>query len=112
MAEAFDTWAIMELMGHRKLAGKVREVQIAGAGMLRIDVPGAEGERATQFYSPAALYCLTPCTEETARAYAAACEVAPVKQWELPAHRAAADDEFRDDDVVAGDPAMPKDCPW
>ncbi len=27
-----DTFAIVELLGHRKLAGKVTEQQIAGAG--------------------------------------------------------------------------------
>jgi hypothetical protein len=36
---------------------------------------------ATQFYSPAALYCLTPTTEEMARA--ARARPTPVHQWEL-----------------------------
>jgi hypothetical protein len=33
-----EFWAIVELMGHRRLAGYVREVQLAGAGFLRLDV--------------------------------------------------------------------------
>ena len=32
-------WCLLELMGHRKLAGFVREVSVGGAAMLRIDVP-------------------------------------------------------------------------
>lgn len=85
--EPFEGWAIVELMGHRRLAGYVREVEIAGAGMLRLDVPGEkEGETvATRFYSPSALYCLTPTTEETARAVARGANPAPVQRWELPA---------------------------
>jgi hypothetical protein len=83
---AFEGWAILELMGHRRLAGYVREVEIAGAGLLRIDVPGAGAEPiATQFYSPASLYCLTPTTEEMARAVAKRSRPEPVHRWELPA---------------------------
>jgi hypothetical protein len=40
MAEPFEGWAILELMGHRRLAGRVSEIEIAGAKMLRLDVPG------------------------------------------------------------------------
>ena len=39
-----DGWCILEVMGHRRIAGFVREVTVAGAGFLRIDVPsGCEG---------------------------------------------------------------------
>ena len=91
----FAGWAILELMGHRRLAGLVTETELAGAGVLRLDVPapeiveGAPGESAsdwssTQFYAPTALYCLTPVSEATARAVAAMSRPQPVQQWELP----------------------------
>lgn len=35
---AFE-WAIVEIMGHRKHAGRVREEERFGAKMLRVDVP-------------------------------------------------------------------------
>lgn len=67
---AFEGWAIVEIMGHRRLAGYVTEVSIAGAAMLRVDIagkdPGSE-PKATQFYGGASLFCLTPTTEENAR---------------------------------------------
>lgn len=91
---AYDGWAILELMGHRRLGGIVTEVEVAGAAMLRIDVPG-EGDApyAPQLYSPSALYCLTPTTEEAARAVARHNRPQPVQRWELPAgDRADADD--------------------
>lgn len=81
----FEMWAILELMGHRRLGGYVRETTIAGAGLLRIDIPMADGKTATQFYPPSALYCLTPTTEEIARVVALANQPAPVSRWELPA---------------------------
>lgn len=86
--ETFEGWAILELMGHRRLAGYVTEQEIAGAGMLRIDVPGDnDGVHATHFYSPSSLYCLTPVTEEVARGLAARTKPTPVQRWELPAPR-------------------------
>ena len=78
-AEAeFAGWAILEILGHRKLAGYVRPATFAGAGVIRIDVPGADGNVATQLYAPSALYCLTPVTEELARRVARAHEPEPV----------------------------------
>lgn len=87
--ETFDGWAILELMGHRRLAGHVREQTIAGAAFLRIDVPSEPP--ATQFYAPAAVYCVTPTTEELARSFAARGGPQPVHRFELP--RAAAEPE-------------------
>lgn len=87
----FSEWCVLELMGHRRLAGKVTEEQIAGAGLLRLDVPGEDGKPGvTQFYSPAAVYCITPTTEEIARAMAKTYRPAPVTRFDLPALPAAA----------------------
>lgn len=36
---AFEGWAIVELMGHRRLAGYVRQAEQFGVAMLRLDVP-------------------------------------------------------------------------
>ncbi len=38
-AEADFEWAVVEIMGHRKHAGRVREEERFGAKMLRVDVP-------------------------------------------------------------------------
>lgn len=80
----FEGWAILELMGHRRLGGYVAEATVAGAGFLRIDVPGEDGPEATQLYSPSSVYCLTPTTEAMARAVAARSRPEPVRRWELP----------------------------
>lgn len=103
MSDPFKGWAILELMGHRRLAGLVSEQEIGGSGFLRLDVPGpstSDGPSgpsdfiATQFYSPSAVYCLTPTSEEMARAVAASNQPRPVQRWELP--RGVADDELED----------------
>lgn len=76
--DTFDEWVILELMGHRRLAGRLTEQEIAGKGLLRLQM-----DDATQFYSPAAVYCITPTSEETARAVMAANRPEPVQRWEL-----------------------------
>lgn len=98
----FGEWAILELMGHRRLAGYVQECQIGGAGFLRIDIPEADGKPpATQYYAPSAVYAITPTTEETAREVAQITRPAPVQRWELPAPRSSP--EVIDDDEDDGD---------
>lgn len=84
MEEHFDEWCFLELMGHRKLAGKVSEATVFGGALIRIDIPGKDGAVATQFYSPAAVYCITPTTEAMARAFATNNQPQPVTRWELP----------------------------
>lgn len=99
---SFREWAIVELFGHVKLAGLVTEVQIAGAGFLRLDIPG-DGEAwfATKLLNPTSISALTPCSEATARAFAASHRPEPVSRWELPQlpGRATRDEDIEDEDV-------------
>ena len=84
MEPVLDTWGIVELMGHRKMAGKLSEASIAGAGFIRVDVPevqGWDGEQNpayTKYLGPASIYAITPTDEETARAAAARLRALPV----------------------------------
>lgn len=84
--KAFEQWAVLELMGHRRLAGLLSEQTIAGAAFLRIDIPSdTEIPKATQWYAPGAVYAITPCTETTARRIAEAVAWSPpVSEWEIP----------------------------
>lgn len=78
--QTFDHWAIVELLGHRRLSGHVTEATIAGAGFLRIDIPDGQ----TQFVSPGSVYALHPVTEDVARRFASRTRPEPVQRWELP----------------------------
>jgi hypothetical protein len=82
-ANQFETHAFLELMGHRKLAGLVQEVEIAGGKFLRIDVPDDTGKITTQFYSPSSIYCITPTTEAMVAAWAHNNAPKPVGRFEL-----------------------------
>lgn len=96
---AFAEWTIVELMGHRRLAGRVTEATIAGAGFLRIDVYAGKAKKpaATQFVAPASVYALTPTTEDICRHLGITEQPAPVSRFELPAR--AGDSGARDTDA-------------
>lgn len=83
----FEGPAIVELMGHRRLAGYVSEAEMFGAKLLRVDVPQPDGKMATQLYGGGAIYCLTPTTDEMVQRIATSARnsVRPVQAWELPA---------------------------
>lgn len=82
----YEGWAIVELMGHRRLGGRVSQAEQYGVAMLRVDVPGDDGETiATQFCGGSSIYALTPCSEAAAQAVAKSNRVEPVGRWELPA---------------------------
>lgn len=80
---AYEGWAVLELMGHRRLAGYVREVAQYGTAMCRLDVPVKDGESITQFYPGTSIYCLSPVTEDVARAVARRNRPAPVSPYEI-----------------------------
>jgi hypothetical protein len=79
--ELFEGWAVVEIFGHRKFTGYVRE----HGALYRIDIPGADGKTiATQFYSEKAIFCMTPIDEETAKRFGVNNAPAPVTRYELP----------------------------
>jgi hypothetical protein len=42
----FCQWAILEIMGHQRFAGLVRECNIAGQGFLSIEIPETKKQKA------------------------------------------------------------------
>ena len=77
----FAQWVIIELLGHRRLAGYLTEQQIAGTAFLRLDVPA--DPPVTQYYAPGSVYAITPTTEEIARKVTETCRPRPAQRWEL-----------------------------
>lgn len=85
--DTFKGWAVVELLGHRKLAGLVSEQVVAGKALLRLDVYTENQPVVTQFYNPDSLYCLTPADEALCRKLSERYRPAPVHRYELPAPR-------------------------
>jgi|SRR5579859_6702 len=75
-------WAIVEIMGHKVVAGYVTKDEMFGQPMLRIDVPETSVYPAfTQHYGVQAIYCMTYVSEEVARRAAEANKNNPVSVY-------------------------------
>ena len=98
--ERFEQWAIIELMGRRRLGGLVTEVERFGTKMLRVDIPPAEeeGQTITQLCGGSSIYALTFTDEEIARAVARASQQRPVDAWS--ARRMLQIEDRPEDDTV------------
>lgn len=82
--QKFEVLCLVELFGHTRVAGKVSEQTIAGAGMLRIDVPETKHNPAfTRFVNPSAVYALNPMDELTMKQYAEDLQVKPIDVWDV-----------------------------
>lgn len=92
-------WAIVELMGHVRMAGRVSEEQRFGVTLGRMDVPDVAAGAApdavarTQLFSGSSIYRVTYCTEDAARAV-----VAEQAKWVQPTTHHQALPARRDED--------------
>lgn len=111
----FDkNWAVVELLGHVRIAGLVSEVEMFGSKLGRIDIPlppvpgcakcfgiglipsamssdktikvceDCRSKFVTQFFGGQSVYRLTVVTEEAARVVASCNAADPVHEWEIP----------------------------
>jgi len=82
IAERLDTWALVELFGHARIAGKVSEQTIAGGAFLRVDVPTVDGQAEfTRFFGAGAVYSISPCSEEVVRLAARQLRTSPISVY-------------------------------
>lgn len=114
-ATAYEGHAIVEIMGHVRLAGRVSEAQQYGAVMLRVDIPEvpAAGAAAavpgfTRFYGGGAIYSVTPTTEEIAVAFTRRARPVPVQRFDLALPAMAS--QPPDAELVGGGKDQPGTC--
>jgi hypothetical protein len=80
--EKLESYAVIEMMGHRKIVGKISESDIGGSALLKVSVLGknAEPDR-TEYIGIGSIYCLTIVTEEAAKAVAVTNAPEPTWAW-------------------------------
>ena len=108
----FESWAVVEVMGHSRYAGYVQEQSIGGQSFIRVDVPEANGRAGfTKFLGGASIFAITPCTEEVARRAAEAVVASPIQFVDLvrrsapsmPMIESGQEADFDDDEYSPGD---------
>src|SRR5262245_6355038 len=77
-------WAVVELMGHVRLAGRLTEEEKFGTKMGRLDIPLQDGTFITQYFGGASVYRITYVSEDVARHVAKQEAPAPVSPWDFP----------------------------
>lgn len=125
-----DCWAIVEMFGHQRIAGRVRSENFGAAVLLRVDVPeiltkptkdydcttrtwvthpGHVVAAFTKYLGVGSIYALNPVTEELARAAAVDICAAPVNLFGMDSVRSASpilppgdDDEEADEEFTDG----------
>lgn len=82
MSEKFEQWAIVEVMGYQRLAGKVTEQAVGGTSFVRVDVPEVGCcQPFTKLLGSGAIYAITITDEETAKAAAGHLLQRPMDEW-------------------------------
>lgn len=84
LQEKFESFAIVEIMGHTKIAGMATAMQFGNTVMLRVDVPETSKQPAfSKMYGMSSIFSISPVDEVTAKAHAEALEVKPIMVWEV-----------------------------
>ena len=68
MSENNECWAVVDLMGHVTMAGRITKPGEYG-GLWQIDIPEGDGFR-TEFFGSQSVYRIKITSQEIARAYA------------------------------------------
>lgn len=82
--EKLELFAIVELFGHTKMAGKVTEQSIGPATFVRVDVPETYANPAfSRLLNPAAIYAINPVSEEVMIHMAGSFQARPIESWDI-----------------------------
>lgn len=81
----FEHWAVIEIMGHSRAAGRVTEENVAGTSLLRVDIPTDAHNFRTVYYGGGSIFAMHVTDEETARRMASRSGATPPFAYEIQA---------------------------
>lgn len=73
-AEALNSWALVEIFGHDKIAGHVTSRKFGTEAMFQVDVPNPDGPgfAYSRLLNPKAIFSIQPTNEDWCRRWATA----------------------------------------
>ena len=82
--EKIELFAVVELFGHNRIAGKVTEHNFGSSTFVRIDVPETPQQPSfTRLVNPTAIYAINPVTEDVMKAMANNIQQKPIEAWDV-----------------------------
>ena len=88
--QKFEQWAIVELFGHQRIAGRVTEQTIGGSSFVRVDVPPCESTEIaeatqpfTKLFGQGAIYAISFVDEAAAKYVARQIRAQPIDTYSL-----------------------------
>lgn len=85
MTDKNELWAIVEVMGHARYAGRVSEYTELGVPLVRVEIPETQASPACEkLLGASSIFRITPCTEEAAKVAAGQFRVEPLNLVALP----------------------------
>lgn len=95
--EKLEQFAVIEMMGHRSVVGKITESDIAAGSLLKVTVLNKDGEPdRTEYIGVGSIYCLTIVQEEAAKLAAARNSPEPTWAWGLPTQPQLSAGDYKD----------------
>lgn len=77
-----EIWALVELMGHQQIVGRVSQDSSLGPALTRVDVPDVAGVPGySKLLGAASIYAVTPMDKETALHMAASIRAKPLAEF-------------------------------
>lgn len=70
MADEKGMWAVVDLLGHVRLAGWLTEEERFGSKMGRLEMPMPDGATMTRWFGGGSVYSISAVTEDVVRAIA------------------------------------------
>jgi|ERR1044072_1724304 hypothetical protein len=84
MNQKLELFAIVELFGHGRMAGKVTEQSIGPDTFIRVSVPETKNQPSfDRLLNPKAIYAINPVTEEVMQAKAEQLQTSPIEAWDI-----------------------------
>ena len=82
--EKIELFAVVELFGHQRIAGKVTEQAFGSSTFVRIDVPETHQQpKFTRLVNPSAVYAINPVTEDVMITMANSIQQKPIDAWDV-----------------------------